>query len=363
MTLAAAPHRRTIAHPSAWTVADLGGKDSFAIELGKGHRDRLLAALDRLRQGGTALERIGAADFDLGPMAAEVEGWAQEVLRGRGFVLLRGFPIEDLSEADLERLYWGFGTHFGTGQTQSVLGDLVGHVRDHSAADPDARAYRNRQELSLHTDYTAMIAMLCLTAAPDGGVSRYASAISIHNAMLDERPDLLAPLYEGFHFYRQGEELPGQAPYTEWKVPVFSVKEKQVTIRYIRSFIEAGHELKGEPLTDRQIAALDLLDEIANRPAVRLELLLEPGEMMITNNYTMLHARSAFTDDPAGGRVRHLLRLWLGRPDARPIVDRLDHFGAGGGIPHQADKQPSGEGALLNRIIGREAGPGGAAAS
>ena len=357
------PHLQPIDHSGAWTRRNLGDKDRFAIDLGRHHRDALLTALERVRRDSTPLARIDRATFDLDPIAEEVATWAQTVLRGRGFVLLRGFPVQDLPEADLERLYWGFGTHFGEGQTQSVLGDLVGHVRDHSAQDPDARAYRNRQELSLHTDYTAIIAMLSLVNAAQGGVSRYASALTIHNAILAERPDLLQPLYDGFHFYRQGEELPGQAPYTEWKVPVFSVKEGQVTIRYIRSFLEAGHRLKCEPLTDQQIAALDLLDEIANRPEVKLEVLLEPGEMMITNNYTMLHARGAFTDDPTSGQVRHLLRLWLGRSDARPIVDSLDHFGVGGGIPHQAGKRPSGEGVLLNRIIGRAPKTDGAALS
>ena len=38
---------------------------------------------------------------------------------------------------------------------------------------------------------------------------------------------------------------------------------------------------------------------------------LEPGDMQFVNNYHVLHAREAYEDDRAAGRIRHLKRLWL----------------------------------------------------
>ena len=57
--------------------------------------------------------------------------------------------------------------------------------------------------------------------------------------------------------------------------------------------------------------ALDYFDEVAARPDIKLEFMLEPGETIFFNNCTMLHNRTAFEDHPEPERKRHLLRLWL----------------------------------------------------
>ena len=58
-----------------------------------------------------------------------------------------------------------FLTHLGRGLSQSVLGDRLGHVKDFSREDPGARAYRNKQELSPHTDSCDLVGLLCLRNA------------------------------------------------------------------------------------------------------------------------------------------------------------------------------------------------------
>ncbi len=50
---------------------------------------------------------------------------------------------------------------------------------------------------------------------------------------------------------------------------------------------------------------------------------LEPGDMQFVNNYHVLHARTAYVDDRAAGRVRHLKRLWL---ETRVLEQRPRHF-------------------------------------
>jgi hypothetical protein len=40
-------------------------------------------------------------------------------------------------------------------------------------------------------------------------------------------------------------------------------------------------------------------------------MLMQPGDMQFVNNYHVLHARLAYEDDRAAGKVRHLKRLWL----------------------------------------------------
>ena len=73
------------------------------------------------------------------------------------------------------------------------------------------------------------------------------------------------------------------------------------------------------PLSDEEVEALDLFDELANDPAINMQMAFKPGDMQWVHNHTMLHDRTAFEDWPEPERKRHLLRLWLAAPGARPL--------------------------------------------
>src|SRR5437870_10730453 len=217
-------------------------------------------------------------------------------------------------------IVWGLGTHLGRGLSQSVLGDRLGHVKDFSREDPLARAYRNKQELSPHTDSCDLGGLASLRDAQTGGVSRLTSAVSVHNALLAEDPECLERLYRGYVFHRRGEEQPGELSYTPYRVPVFSNIEHNVSARYVRTYVEAGEAAAGRPMDATELAFLDRFEAVTKRQELMLEFTLLPGEMYFINNYTILHARTAFDDgDAAEDRRRHLLRLWLEVPEMRPV--------------------------------------------
>jgi alpha-ketoglutarate-dependent taurine dioxygenase len=217
-------------------------------------------------------------------------------------------------------IFWGIGTHLGHGLSQSVLGDRLGHVKDFSREDPLARAYRNKQELSPHTDSADLVGLACLRDAQTGGVSQLTSALAVHNLLRAEYPEVLERLYRGYVFHRRGEEQPGELPYTPYRVPVFSNTNGKVSARYVRTYVEAGEAAAGRPMEDRELAVLDRFEEVTKRPELMLEFTLRPGEMYFINNYTVLHARTAFEDGKAeDDQRRHLLRLWLEVPDMRPV--------------------------------------------
>jgi hypothetical protein len=44
-----------------------------------------------------------------------------------------------------------------------------------------------------------------------------------------------------------------------------------------------------------------------------------PGDIQFLHNHTILHARTGYEDWPEAERKRHLLRLWLAPPAARPL--------------------------------------------
>jgi hypothetical protein len=56
---------------------------------------------------------------------------------------------------------------------------------------------------------------------------------------------------------------------------------------------------------------------------------LQPGDIQLVHNHTILHDRTAFEDYPEPERKRHLLRLWLAPPAARPLPEvYAERFGS-----------------------------------
>ncbi len=342
--------RELIADRSAWKGPELGSKDEYALELTPHHFAAFDAALARLRDGGVTLDSMERQDFDVPEIAGDLAQWFAEVQEGRGFVLLRGFPLERYSAEEIELIYWGIGTHMGIGVSQSVLGDRLGHVTDHSKQDPNARAYRNARELGLHTDFSEIVSLFSLAKAKRGGLSRIASATTVHNEIVKRHPSLLEPLYAGFPYYRSGEQGPGEAPVTPWKVPVFSFLDGKLSARYIREYINRGAEISGDALDSLMLQALDLFESLANSPDIYLEFMLEPGEVLFQNNFVTMHARTAFEDDEAAGFKRHLLRLWLDVPSGRPAPQEMELFESTGIAP-QEGQTPSGSGDVYKQYV------------
>src|SRR5262249_50069208 len=105
---------------------------------------------------------------------------------------------------------------------------------------------------------------------------------------------------------------PGEAPTARF--PVFSGDGDDLLVRYLRYWIEVGHDKAGEPLQPEQTAALDALDSVAGAPRLWAGVRLKPGGKYFINNRWILHNRTAFEDSDEPLRKRHLVRLWLQRP-------------------------------------------------
>ena len=329
---------RPINHPGAWKVADFTTPADYTIELGATHLRDIERAIRQIKAAGLGLDDLQREHFEvqsLRPVIGEIQ---RQIEDGRGYVVLRRLPVEDYSKDEIGMIFWAIGTHLGRGLSQSVLGDRLGHVKDFSREDPLARAYRNKQELSPHTDRAELVGLACLRNAKSGGVSRLTSALTVHNVMLAEYPEALERLYRGYVFHRRGEEKPGDLPYTPYRVPVYSNTDSKVSARYVRTYAEAGEPAAGRPMGEAELAVLDRFEEVTKRPELMLEFTLQPGEMYFINNYTILHARTAFDDgDAEDDRRRHLLRLWLEVPGMRPVHPHL----RSGGIEAVPGRTPS----------------------
>jgi hypothetical protein len=320
---------------SAWRPRDFKSREDYTVELSAAQLAGLDAALAAGRRVAPVTEVMTARHFALGALAPDVAGWRDEVLHGRGFVVLRGLSRARYSDDDLAAIFWGLGTHLGRAVSQSPMGDKIGHVTDVGGRDRRERAYRSSRELTLHTDRCDVIGMLCLQPARRGGVSGYGSAHTVYNDLLEERPALLGPLFRGFRYHRRAEQQPGEPPITPQRVPVLSAASGDLSVVFLRAYIEMAAQELGEPLSADEVAALDAFEETARRPEVQLEFTLEAGELIFFNNCVLLHTRTAFEDglDPAA--KRHLLRLWLMLDGRRPLDPAVHAYKGTRGIVAQ----------------------------
>ena len=145
--------------------------------------------------------------------------------------------------------------------------------------------------------------------------------------ILAHHPEYLGPLYNGFYYIRREAALTERAV-SDRPIPVFGEKDGVVSCRYIRNQINAGAVKRGVALTAVERAALDFLDEQTRRPDLRLDMDLQPGDIQLINNYTILHSRTEFVDGPEPHEKRHMLRLWLKFPVPWPIAPGFpEHLG------------------------------------
>lgn len=304
--------------PSAWIGAELRERDDWIHHFSAAELAELEKAAAATR--GRDIADLRKADFPLPTLGPVLAGLLDEILNGRGFVLLRGLKVEGRPIEEAARLYWGIGMHLGTPRSQNAKGHVLGHVRDLGFAtdDPNVRTYQTTERQHYHTDSCDIVGLLCLKTAKAGGFSSLVSSMSIYNEMRRRRPDLLRRLFQGFPTDRRGEVPEGKKPYFE--IPVYNEHAGKLSVIYSRRYIDSGQRFDdARRLTAEDVEALDLFDDLTNDETLRLDMEFKPGDMQFVHNHTLLHDRTAFEDWPEAEKKRHLLRLWLAAPGARPL--------------------------------------------
>jgi alpha-ketoglutarate-dependent taurine dioxygenase len=333
-----------VSDASAWRGPDLTQASDWIVTLTQAQVRDLEAALARVR--GRPIQAIARADFPLPSLDATIARIAAELEDGRGFVLVRGFPLDGHDQDAIMRLYWGFGLHLGEPISQNKFGHMIGHVRDEGAqyGAQNARGYNSSAALKFHNDNCDTVGLLCLRPAKSGGMSTVTSATTIYNEFVRRRPDLVQQLYEGFHFHLRGEERPGLWAVTPHRIPTFSYLAGKLSCRYVRNAIELVPKRTGAPLSTRERETLDLFDALANDPALRFDMELRRGDLQLLNNHVTVHSRTAFVDHEDKALRRHLLRLWLATPGGRPLApDFANRYGPDIvrlGVPPVAEATP-----------------------
>lgn len=315
--------------PAVWSGRDFFQSDEWVIHLTPDDVAELENALEYASTKDLSIQDITATDFPLPKLGKRLENVAKELEYGRGFCVLRGFPIDARDEDDLKVISWGTCSHFGAGIPQSRQGDWINHVMDVSDQtkidNPDLKhiikrgALRTNHaggELDFHTDTTDIFALFCIRNAKSGGASRLVSSATLHNLILAEKPHYARALYEGYYYMSQTVDSEEEKPKVSAnRVPVFTRKGDTIHGYYISQVVQRAIDQGGIMYDKVEDDARIEIQRVAERCGVAHEFMLEPGDLLLANNRKVMHARQDYEDYPELDRRRHLLRLWMATTD------------------------------------------------
>ena len=336
--LRAAMPTRAIAGPAAWTGAEQRSRRDWVYHFSAADIAELRRATASVVARGLGFATITPRTFELPVLGPKLKLLADDVQFGRGFVLMRGFPL-DLPQDQIERMYFGLMSHMGFPIAQNHHGELMVHVRDDGAGyNNKVRSYRSNHLLTYHADWSDMVALACVRPAAEGGISRIISAVTIHNVLFEQHREVLEELYSVPFYMDWKNEGPDDALPYFW-VRIFSWFDEKLSTYYINRVMRDTHAQRSElpPLTALQDKGLDLIEAIGQRSELALDMEFRPGDIQVLNNYSVWHSRTQYTDHADPALKRHLLRVWLAEPCGRLLApsftNRYEALGVAGQVP------------------------------
>ena len=308
--------------PAYWYGSKLAAGKDWRRQLTDEEAGELLSAVSANR--GRDITEVSIADFPLPRLSPVLKGLAAHVDRGLGLALIEGVPVYEMDEDEAALALWGMGQHVGRPQIQDAAKSLLHHVRDKRDGgweeNPNRRVYETNSEQVFHTDGGDMVMLLCRRAAKSGGTSRMVSAVTLFNEIIKRAPELAPVVQAPFHVDARGQQLPGR-PRCQIH-PIFIEHAGRMNVLHKRHYIDTAQRFEEVPnLSEEQTRALDLMDEICTDPDVQLNFDMKPGDIQMACNFTILHSRDAFEDFPNLADRRHMLRLWLGLKEGRPLPE------------------------------------------
>lgn len=327
--------RQAITDRSAWRGEVLLNDPSWYWNFPAAAIHDIDAALAKLARTNVPLVEMTPADMPLPSIESELAAIVREFEQGRGFIVIRGLPLERYSDDQIARIFWGIGRYIGNPISQNAQGDLLGHVKDIGGLTYGAknvRGYQTTAELNFHNDNCDVVGLLCFRKARAGGISRIASAPTIYNELLAKHPEYLELVYRGFRYDLRGEERAGVSPISD-NIPIYSFFDGKLSMRYVFTSIMQATRKGGYSLSTEETELLAFLNETAARQDIVLDMMMEPGDMQFCFNHTVLHSRTEFDDWEEPEQKRHLLRLWLNMPNGRKLAPEFaDRYGTGTGM-------------------------------
>ena len=256
-------------------------------------------------------------EIDLPLLKNKILDFRKEILLdGVGLFIIDGACLKNFSLKEKISIYTLIAKILGELIIQNIQQEKIVEIKDvGKSMKTGGRYHETREGGSNHTDSPQWkdvpdyLSMLCVNKAKKGGTNLFLSAYTIHNKIFQERKDLLHVLYEKFYFDKRGEFKDGEPP-TVFE-PIFEFKDERLHFRYLRNYIDAGHDIQNEPLSQNQKEALTYLDNLMRRDEMIMRYDLKPDDMVFSDNHRIVHGRIAFDDHDDENLKRLMLRTWI----------------------------------------------------
>jgi hypothetical protein len=316
--------------PQAWKAADVAQNSSWIQRLTPEEAQGFNQALEHAKTTGKELLDMEQSDFPLPDSSRAAIERAIDATQGRwGMVLVKGFPTDDWSEADMRIAYWGMSLYMGVGRAQNKASEIINNVRDTGGSYyvKGGRGYNTNVQLDFHQDYSDVVALLCRRTAKSGGTSKVVSSIAMREAMQEKHPELVPVLSENNFFHSfQGAQDPSQPAY--YRCPIFGdVTSYPVHRTNRKDTTAAQRDFPEVPrMTADQTRAMDILDKLMPSDEYCYSMELERGDLQLLNNFVIWHSRTSFEDFEEPDQKRHLMRLWMATPNSPELPKEFSEF-------------------------------------
>jgi hypothetical protein len=305
-----------------WNTKDLKKNDNWLLQLDFNDQEELITATKTALSSGKNIYDLTSKDFPLNKFLTKINKVKFQVENGLGFIILRGLPVTMFKDTEVQVMLWGLGQYLGYPEMQDKAGALLHVVTDTGASvnkTDNIRGFQTNEELQFHTDGADVFALLCLRNAKSGGLSKLVSSVAIFNEIEKTRPDLSKVLQEDFYFDSRAQN-PNEDKFQ--KVPIFVKHNNLISGLHKRRYIETAQRFEEVPkLTEKQIEALNLVDEMCASEKFCLSMELQPGDLEIASNATTFHSRETYKDYSDPKQRRCMLRLWLSLFKERPLPE------------------------------------------
>jgi hypothetical protein len=307
-----APTAKSVSCEAAWRGDQMPALEQIAYVLSADEVAEIKHAVAAVMAGGMDARALSPVDFPMPHLRERVTQWRSALTDGPGFQVVRGVPVGDWSQAEAELFFWCLGLHLGRPGEQNPDGHLLGHVVDtgEDRRDPMVRLYKTSANIDYHCDAADVVGLLCLNKARSGGQSRIVSSVTVFNELLARRPELASRLFEPLNLDVRGDDTEGGGS-TLPVQPCCYAGGKLRTFYHADYFRSAVRHPDVPPLSDLEQDLLDTYEAIASEPGMYLDMDLQPGDIQLLSNHSILHARTDYEDYADPSRRRHLLRLWL----------------------------------------------------
>ena len=290
-----------------WDKTLTNKKQKFVADLNPG----TVAELIKRRN---ELDNLNENDLLL--LKNEIFEFKKKILDGFGLFIINGACLKDFSLKEKISIYTLIAEILGELIIQNIKQEKIVEIKDVGKSMQSGGRYHETKEGGSHhtdspqwEDVPDYLGLFCVHNAKKGGTNLFLSAYTIHNRILKGRKDLLNILYEKFHFDKRGEFKEGESS-TVFE-PIFKFKDGKLYFRYLRNYIDAGHDIQNQPLSESQKEALTYLDNSMLEEDMIMSYDLKPDDMVFSDNHWVVHGRTAFEDYDDPNLKRLMLRTWI----------------------------------------------------